>query len=62
MEFGQRKLSANPRKSANIISVLLMGWIIPLFKRSYTKHLHPNDVYEPLDADRSKSLCDRLDR
>lgn len=62
MEFGQRELEKNPRKSANIFSVLFMGWSIPLFKKSYTEHFHPNDVYEPLDEDRSKILCDRIER
>lgn len=62
MESGQRKLLDNPRKSANFISVLLFGWSIPIFKKSYTKLLHPNDAFEPLEQDRSKELGDRLER
>lgn len=62
MESGQRKLLKNPRQSANFISVLFFGWSIPIFTKSYTKLLHPNDAFEPLDEDRSNVLGDRLER
>lgn len=62
MESGHRKLLKNPRRSANLLSVLFFGWTVPIFKKGYTKLLHPNDVFEPLDTDKSKMLGDRLER
>lgn len=62
MESGRRKLANNPRESANWISVLFFGWSIPIFKKSYTDVLHPNDAFEPLDVDRSEMLGNRLER
>lgn len=53
---------ANPRKTANLLSILFFGWTIPIFKRTYDKILRPNDVFEPLSADLSNVLGDRLDR
>lgn len=62
MESGHRKLLANPRATANFISILFFGWSIPLFKRTYNKILDSNDVSEPLVEDRSSILGDRLER
>lgn len=62
MESGVRKLHANPRKTANWLSVLFFGWSIPIFKRTYNKILDPNDATEPLISDQSSVLGDRLER
>lgn len=61
MESTKRKLLANPRKSANIFSVLFFTWTIPIFKNSFNKELDTDDVYEPLSVDQSSELGNRLD-
>lgn len=55
-------MHANPRKSANLISMLMFGWTIPVFRRTNNKDLDSNDVFEPLDADRSRTLGNQLER
>lgn len=62
METGKRKLHPNPRQTANLLSILIFGWTIPFFKRSYKKTLKPDDVSEPLISDQSSKLGDRLER
>lgn len=62
MESAYRKLLKNPRKGANLLSVIFFGWTIPIFKASYGKILHPNDAIEPLDEDLSDKLGDRLEK
>lgn len=62
MESGHRKLSKNPRQSANLISIIFFGWSIPILKKTYQNILHPNDAFEPLDEDRSENLGNRLEK
>lgn len=62
MESARRNLLANPRQSANLLSMLFFGWSIPIFKKGYAKPLDSEDVYEPLDKDRSSNLGGRLER
>ncbi|KAG4079206.1 hypothetical protein HA402_004581, partial [Bradysia odoriphaga] len=62
MECGKRNLHKNPRTSANFISMLTFGWTIPIFRRTNNENLDLNDVFEPLDVDRSRVLGDRLER
>lgn len=52
----------NPRESANILSQLFLTWTIPLFVKGYKKELEMEDVYQPLNEDRSDSLGDRLEK
>lgn len=62
MESTRRKMLPNPRESANILSQLFLTWTIPLFVKGYKKELEMEDVYQPLNEDRSDSLGDRLEK
>lgn len=62
MESIRRKLSPNPRETANILSRLFFTWTLPMFRKGYNKTLSMDDMYQPLNSDRSKSLGDRLER
>lgn len=61
METTKRKLPPNPRESANILSLIFFSWTIPLFRKGYEKTLKFDDVFQPLQVDRSNSLGDRLE-
>lgn len=61
METIQRKLQPNPRENSNILSKLFYIWLLPLFRKGYTKPLEMDDMYQPLDSDRSDILGDRLE-
>lgn len=61
MESFRRKLPPNPREKANILSVLLFTWTLPLFRKGYAKILELEDIFQPLTSDRSESLGDRLE-
>ena len=56
------KLAYNPRKDANILSVLFFSWILPLLNKGYRKDLEQQDLFEPLDNDHSEVLGNRLER
>ncbi|XP_052868167.1 ATP-binding cassette sub-family C member 4-like [Anopheles cruzii] len=62
MEAVTRKLSPNPRQNANFISVLTFWWTIDLFRKGYSKVLELQDLFRPLDVDRSDVLGDRLEK
>lgn len=62
MESFRRSLSPNPREMANIFSRLFSLWTVPLFLKGYRKDLGMDDIYQPLKADRSESLGERLER
>lgn len=62
MESKRHSFLTNPRKTANFLSTFLFAWTIPIFKKGYKKALGYEDVYEPLDNDRSTKLGNRLDR
>lgn len=62
MESSRRKMMANPRETANILSTIVFGWTVPLFLKGYKKDLDMGDMYQPLTSDRSESLGDRLER
>lgn len=61
METTKRKLSPNPRENANFLSLIFFTWTIPLFRRGYAKVLKFDDIFQPLQVDRSNSLGDRLE-
>lgn len=61
MESYQHELPPNPRETANILSIIFFGWTIPLFKKGYESVLQLNDVFRPLNCDKSQSLGDRLE-
>ncbi|XP_037037714.1 multidrug resistance-associated protein 4-like isoform X1 [Bradysia coprophila] len=62
MESTRKTLPPNPREHSNIFSILTFTWTIPLFKRGYTKILELDDIFQPLNADRSSLLGDRLEK
>lgn len=61
MESTHRKLPPNPREKSNFFSLLFFGWTFPIFKKGYTKVLEFDDIYEPLNCDKSTSLGDRIE-
>uniref|UniRef100_A0A182NL50 Uncharacterized protein n=1 Tax=Anopheles dirus TaxID=7168 RepID=A0A182NL50_9DIPT len=62
MEAITRKLPPNPRQSAGILSTLTFWWTIDLFRKGYSKVLELQDLFRPLDVDRSDVLGDRLEK
>ncbi|XP_055636392.1 ATP-binding cassette sub-family C member 4-like [Toxorhynchites rutilus septentrionalis] len=62
MESIRRKLDINPREKANFLSIATFWWTIDLFKKGYSKVLELQDLFRPLDADRSDALGDRLEK
>uniref|UniRef100_A0A182P629 Uncharacterized protein n=1 Tax=Anopheles epiroticus TaxID=199890 RepID=A0A182P629_9DIPT len=62
MEAITRKLPPNPRQNASILSTLTFWWTIDLFRKGYSKVLELQDLFRPLDVDRSDALGDRLEK
>lgn len=62
METNKNELPENPRETAGILSKIFIYWTIPLFKKGYNKVLELNDIFQPLFADRSEVLGDRLEK
>ncbi|XP_058800160.1 probable multidrug resistance-associated protein lethal(2)03659 [Phymastichus coffea] len=52
----------NPRDRANIFSLLTWTWTFPLFKTCWSKILGVEDLYDPVNKDRSYLLGDRLEK
>lgn len=61
MESSHRQLPLNPREKTNFLSVLFFTWTLPLFKKGYGKILQLEDIFQPLNCDKSESLGDRLE-
>ncbi|XP_057653044.1 ATP-binding cassette sub-family C member 4-like [Diorhabda carinulata] len=62
MEITQEKYYPNPREKANQFSVLFFGFAYEMFKKGYKKTLEVEDLYNPLNIDRSKLLGDVLQK
>lgn len=62
METVKKKLKENPRDSTNIFSVLVFAWVIPLFKKGYSKQLDTEDLFQSRKCDKSNILADKLQR
>lgn len=63
METVKKKLKQNPRDVANILSVLVFSWVIPLFKEGSAKsQLEIEDLYQSRQCDKSKLLAEKLQR
>lgn len=56
-----RQLLDNPHENAGLFSKLFFQWTIPLFKRGYNKVLELEDIFKPLNVDKSDVLGDRLE-
>lgn len=62
MEVLKNPLNPNPREKANFLSALTFYWTLKIFKKGYNKVLELEDLFKPLQADRSEVLGDRLER
>lgn len=62
METVKKKLKQNPRDTANIFSVLIFSWIIPLFKDGFSKPLDTEDLFQSRQCDKSSLLADKLQK
>lgn len=60
METVRKKLKENPRDRANIFSVLVFSWVIPLFKEGYSKPLETEDLFQSRSCDKSNILAEKL--
>lgn len=61
MESTHQKLKSNPREKTNFLSIIFFAWTIPLFKKGYGKILQLEDLFQPLNSDKSELLGDRLE-
>lgn len=61
MEAVHLELSPNPREKTNFLSIIFFAWTIPLFKKGYGKILQLEDIFQPLNEDKSNLLGDRLE-
>lgn len=61
METTKIKLPENPRETAGFFSILFFTWTLPLFKKGYAKILELEDMFRPLNVDRSDQLGNRLE-
>lgn len=62
METVKKKLKENPRDRANIFSILVFSWVIPLFKEGAKKPLDTEDLFQSRNCDKSKVLAEKLQR
>ncbi|CAG9817707.1 unnamed protein product [Phaedon cochleariae] len=62
MDPTKEKHYPNPRDGANIFSILLFGYTIPIFKKGMHKTLDVEDLYNPLQGDRCTTLRKRLEK
>nr|XP_023028383.1 multidrug resistance-associated protein 4-like [Leptinotarsa decemlineata] len=61
MDVTKETYNPNPRQNANIFSILFFGYTIPIFRKGRKKTLDVEDLYNPLDNDRSTLLGNRLE-
>ncbi|CAG9863640.1 unnamed protein product [Phyllotreta striolata] len=62
MDSTKVKFNPNPRETANIISQVFFGFTLPTFRKGLKKELDVDDVYNPLESDKSDYLCQRLEK
>lgn len=62
METARQRLRESPHKAAGIFSKLFRTWTIPTFSNSYLRDHGIDDMYQPLECDRSEALGDRLEK
>ncbi|KAK9696593.1 ABC transporter [Popillia japonica] len=55
------KRKPNPRERANILSVLMFLYVLPVFFKAYKKGLKEDDLYEPLEEHKSTKLGEKLE-
>lgn len=62
MDTGKRKYLPNPQENANCLSRIFYAWTIPLFRKGCSKVLELEDVFQPLQVDKSENLGQRLEK
>lgn len=62
MDTVKKTLRENPRDKANIFSVLVFSWVIPLFKEGSSKSLEIDDLFQSRKCDKSKILAENLQK
>lgn len=62
MDTVKKTLRENPRDRANIFSVLVFSWVIPLFKEGSSKSLEIDDLFQSRQCDKSKLLAENLQK
>ncbi|EDS36162.1 multidrug resistance-associated protein 1 [Culex quinquefasciatus] len=62
MEAPKVELCENPRQNASLLSVLTFWWTKDMFRKGSTRTLGLSDLYTPLEADRSDTLGDGLEK
>jgi len=62
MDVGTKKDVPNPRENASQLSKILFLWIYPLFCKGAKQDLNIDDLYNPLNEDRSSHLGIRLSK
>lgn len=62
MDITKQHSNPNPRDGANIFEIIFFTHTIPTFRKGYSKTLDVDDLYSPLEKDRSALLGDRLEK
>ncbi|KAI2474194.1 ATP binding cassette (ABC) transporter subfamily C member [Diabrotica virgifera virgifera] len=62
MDVAFKLKTENPKRRANLLSKLLFAWLVPIIKKGNKQTLEVVDLYEALDADKSKRLGDALEK
>ncbi|XP_033213303.1 probable multidrug resistance-associated protein lethal(2)03659 [Belonocnema kinseyi] len=62
MDKNEKKEVKNPRKNANIFSVLSFSWLYKICFLGYRKELEVTDLYSPLDEHSSHQLGNKIVR
>lgn len=61
MDATKKPKHNNPRKGANLLSQLFLGWVIPTLYKGVRKGLNVDDLTQCLTEDQSELLGDKLD-
>ncbi|XP_046597102.1 ATP-binding cassette sub-family C member 4 isoform X2 [Neodiprion lecontei] len=61
MDEKKKRGRRNPKETANFLSWLCFGWTLPIFSKGVKRGLQISDLYDPLKANRSVALGDRLE-
>ncbi|CAG9833837.1 unnamed protein product [Diabrotica balteata] len=62
MDVAFKLKTENPKRRANVLSKLFFAWLLPIIKKGNKQTLEVADLYEALDADKSKRLGDALEK
>lgn len=62
MESQRPKFTNNPRAYANVFSIIVFAWAIPIFVRGYRNTIKLKDLFRVPKALQTQELGDRLER